>query len=106
MRKLVDLSTSSSPRDIKDWLNNNRDKMNELDIKDKYGDQIDDFFSNITDIYSTNRIGLHNNIHSTNGVGLHNDIYSTNRIGLHKTKEGNNLDGFFSVFNNNHIKDI
>ena len=23
-----------------------------------------------------------------------------------KTKEGNNLDGFFSVFNNNHIKDI
>ena len=55
MRKLVDLSTSSSPRDIKEWLNNNREKMNEIDIK---------------------------------------------------TKEGNNLDGFFSVFNNNHIKDI
>ena len=28
-----------------------------------------------TDIYSTNRIGLHNNIHSTNGVGLHDKFY-------------------------------
>ncbi len=47
---------------IKDWINNNRDIMNEIDLKDKYGDEIDDFFSNITDIYSTNRIGLHENL--------------------------------------------
>ena len=33
--------------EIKEWINNNRDKMNNLDIKDKYGDQINDFFSNI-----------------------------------------------------------
>ena len=32
---------------IKDWINNNRDRMNEIDLKDKYGDEIDDFFSNI-----------------------------------------------------------
>ncbi len=49
---------------IKEWLNDNRDRMNEIDIKDQHGEDIDDFFSNITDIYSTNRIGLHNNIHS------------------------------------------
>ena len=34
--------------------------MKDLDIKDTHGKEIDDFFSNITDIYSTNRIGLHN----------------------------------------------
>ena len=45
--------------DIKEWLNDNRYRMNDLSIKDKYGKEIDDFFSNITDIYSTNRIGLH-----------------------------------------------
>ncbi len=50
--------------EIKDWLNDNRDRMNAIDIKDQHGEDIDDFFSNITDIYSTNRIGLHNNIHS------------------------------------------
>ena len=33
--------------EIKEWIINNRDRMNELDIKDKYGDQIDGFFSNI-----------------------------------------------------------
>ena len=45
--------------EIKDWLNDNRDRMNAIDIKDKHGKEIDDFFSNITDIYSTNRIRLH-----------------------------------------------
>ncbi len=32
--------------------------------------------NNFTDIYSTNRIGFHNNIHSTNGIGLHNPTKS------------------------------
>ena len=36
--------------EIKEWINNNRDKMNNLDIKDKYGDQINDFFFNITNL--------------------------------------------------------
>ncbi len=48
--------------DIKEWFNFNRDKMNEIDIKKTHGKKIDDFFSNITDIYSTNRIGLHENL--------------------------------------------
>ncbi len=48
--------------DIKEWLNDNRDIINDIDTKNKYGKEIDDFFSNITDIYSTNRIGLHNKI--------------------------------------------
>ena len=47
---------------IKEWLNDNRDRMNEIDIKENHGEEIDDFFSNITDIYSTNRIGLHENL--------------------------------------------
>ena len=50
--------------DIKLWLEKNSEKMNIIDIKDTHGKELDDFFSNITDIYSTNRIGLHNNIHS------------------------------------------
>jgi surface protein len=33
--------------DFKIWFDNNRDRMNDLDIKDKYGNQINDFFSNI-----------------------------------------------------------
>ena len=36
--------------DIKEWLNDNRYRMNDLDIKDKYGNQIDDFFSDITNL--------------------------------------------------------
>ena len=48
--------------EIKKWLNENREKMNMIDVKDKHGNEIDDFFSNITDIYSTNRIGLHENL--------------------------------------------
>ena len=32
---------------IKEWFNNNRDKMNEIDIKVKHGEDIDNFFSNI-----------------------------------------------------------
>ena len=55
---------SDFTEDIKLWLNDNRDRMSDLDIKDKYGNQIDGFFSNITDIHFTNGIGLHNNIHS------------------------------------------
>ncbi len=47
---------------IKDWFNLNRDRMNEISIKDQHGEEIDNFFSNITDIYSTNRIGLHENL--------------------------------------------
>ena len=33
--------------------------MDMIDLKDKHGEEVDNFFSNITDIYSTNRIGLH-----------------------------------------------
>ena len=36
--------------EIKKWINNNREKMNEIDLKDKYGDEIDDFFSKFTNI--------------------------------------------------------
>ena len=32
---------------IKDWLNDNRDRMNEIDIKDKYGKEVDNFFNKI-----------------------------------------------------------
>jgi hypothetical protein len=42
--------------EIKEWIINNREKMNIIDIKDTHGKEIDDFF---TDIYSMNRIGLH-----------------------------------------------
>ncbi len=35
---------------IKEWLINNKERMNDIDIKDKYGDQIDDFFSDITNL--------------------------------------------------------
>ena len=34
--------------EIKEWLNDNRDRMSDLNIKDKYGNQIDDFFSKIS----------------------------------------------------------
>ena len=68
-KAFLDKYNSSNPLpnytdEIKKWFNLNRDKMNEISIKDQHGEDIDDFFSNITDIYSTNRIGLHNNIHS------------------------------------------
>ncbi len=32
---------------IKEWFNLNRDKMNDLDLKDKHGEEVDNFFSNI-----------------------------------------------------------
>ena len=32
---------------IKEWFDLNRERMNEIDIKDKYGNEIDNFFSNI-----------------------------------------------------------
>ena len=48
--------------EIKEWIINNREKMNIIDIKEKHGKEIDDFFSNFNDIYSMNRIGLHNNV--------------------------------------------
>ena len=68
-KAFLDKYNSSKPlpnytNEIKEWLNDNRDRMNEIDIKDKHGKEIDDFFSNITDIHFTNGIGLHNNIHS------------------------------------------
>ena len=44
---------------IKSWFNLNREKINAINIKDKYGDEIDGFFNKFTD-----RIELHNNIHS------------------------------------------
>ena len=33
--------------DLKEWFNLNRDKMNDLDLKDKHGEEVDNFFSNI-----------------------------------------------------------
>ncbi len=48
---------------IKDWVNLNRDKMNDLDLKDKHGEEVDNFFFNITNIHSRNKIGLHENNH-------------------------------------------
>ena len=32
---------------IKEWFNNNRDKMNEIDIKEKHGEEVDSFFNKI-----------------------------------------------------------
>ena len=34
--------------EIKDWINNNRDKMNEIDIKENHGKEINDFFNIIS----------------------------------------------------------
>ncbi len=48
---------------IKSWFNLNREKIKAINIKDKYGDEIDGFFNKFTD-----KIELHNNIHSLNGV--------------------------------------
>ena len=66
-KAFLDKYNSSNPLpnytdEIKKWFNLNRDKMNEISIKDQHGEDIDDFFSNITDIYSTNRNGLHENL--------------------------------------------
>ena len=33
---------------LKNWLNENRDRMNEIDIKDKHGENLDKFFSFIS----------------------------------------------------------
>ena len=38
--------------DIKAWFNKNRKKMNILNIKEKYGKEIDDFFNNFTNSFS------------------------------------------------------
>ena len=35
---------------IKDWFNFNRDKIKEKYIKEEHGDEIDGFFSNITNL--------------------------------------------------------
>ena len=35
---------------LKKWFNINRDKMNDLDLKDKHGEEVDNFFSNITNL--------------------------------------------------------
>ena len=42
----------NNSNELKKWFNENRDRMNDLDIKDKYSDQIDGFFSKINNIYS------------------------------------------------------
>ena len=39
---------------LKNWLNENRDRMKAIDVKDKYGKEIDDFFHAIR-FYSQNR---------------------------------------------------
>ncbi len=36
--------------DIKKWFNLNRERMNDIDLKDKYGEEVDDFFSKFTNI--------------------------------------------------------
>lgn len=40
----------------KKWFNLNGDKMNRIDIKDQYGEEIDMFFNKFTDIHSINKI--------------------------------------------------
>ena len=80
-KAFLDKYNSSNPLlnytdEIKKWFNLNRDKMNEISIKDQHREDIDDFFSNINDIHFTNRIGLHTDIYSTNRIGLHNNIHS------------------------------
>ena len=42
----------NNSNELKKWFNENRDRMNDLDIKDKYSDQIDGFFSKINNINS------------------------------------------------------
>jgi surface protein len=42
-------------KEIKNWFNLNRDKMNAIEIKDKYGKNIDDFFKDIEDKNFTRR---------------------------------------------------
>ena len=42
--------------DIKEWFNLNRERMNDIDLKDKYGEEIDMFFNKFTDINSINKI--------------------------------------------------
>ncbi len=42
--------------EIKEWLINNREKMSDIDLKDKYGKEIDMFFNKFTDINSMNKI--------------------------------------------------
>jgi hypothetical protein len=34
--------------DIKEWIINNRDRMNMIDLKEKHGDEIDNFFSDFS----------------------------------------------------------
>jgi hypothetical protein len=47
---------SSYTDKIKEWINNNRERMNEIDIKDQHGEEIDGFFYKINDIYSINKL--------------------------------------------------
>ena len=49
--------------EIKEWFELNRDRMNDIDIKEKHGKKIDDFFSSFNDIHFTDGIGLHNKKH-------------------------------------------
>ena len=35
---------------IKDWFKENSDKINEINLKNRYGKEIDDFFFNITNV--------------------------------------------------------
>ena len=40
--------------DIKEWIINNRDRMNMIDLKEKHGDEIDNFFSKYSLIKNNN----------------------------------------------------
>ena len=40
---------------IKDWVNLNKDRMNEIDIKLNYGEKINEFFSTINEVCSINK---------------------------------------------------
>ena len=60
-KSFIDKYNSSEPlpyktEDIKKWFNLNRDRMNAIDIKEKYGKEIDMFFNKFTDINSINKI--------------------------------------------------
>ena len=50
--------------DLKEWFNLNRDKMNEIDIKETQGEELDCFFLKFDNTYSQNN--NFTNIHSKN----------------------------------------
>ena len=45
-------------KEIKNWFNLNRERMNMIDVKDKHGTEIDNFFSNFSKINNINSLNI------------------------------------------------